>query len=290
MTGFVRSGVARVSSTSVRGGGKWLLGAAALSASIAMLAPAGAMAADANAVPPKLSLTPGGEQQGMLGAEDDYLAYFSTRDLDPESEYTVGSTVSFVCLVDGQPVPCEAEHFPARLVTAGPAISCPRRKATRRRPCRPRPAIQPTTEQTEAKGPFTGRVPVPAGLAGGSHTVTVIATDEDGTDPNPPSISITLDLEPPTAPKIVEGPPRVGRDAKPRIRFRSIDDHGFPAKKIMEADSALSVSVIMGVLLVFRTNSAYDRWWEARTVWGAIVNDSRTLARQIKTLSPRIIL
>ncbi|MEI6949230.1 bestrophin family ion channel [Paraflavisolibacter sp. H34] len=51
----------------------------------------------------------------------------------------------------------------------------------------------------------------------------------------------------------------------------------------------LSVPMIMGtvisLLLAFRSNQAYDRWWEARTVWGAIVNDSRTLARQIKTLS-----
>ncbi|RYD55987.1 MAG: hypothetical protein EOP56_13710 [Sphingobacteriales bacterium] len=47
----------------------------------------------------------------------------------------------------------------------------------------------------------------------------------------------------------------------------------------------LSVPMIMGtvisLLLGFRSNQAYDRWWEARTVWGAIVNDSRTLARQI---------
>lgn len=49
----------------------------------------------------------------------------------------------------------------------------------------------------------------------------------------------------------------------------------------------LSVPMIMGtvisLLLAFRSNQAYDRWWEARTVWGAIVNDSRTLARQINS-------
>ncbi len=31
----------------------------------------------------------------------------------------------------------------------------------------------------------------------------------------------------------------------------------------------------------FNNNQAYDRWWEARKIWGAIVNDSRTWARQI---------
>ncbi len=50
-----------------------------------------------------------------------------------------------------------------------------------------------------------------------------------------------------------------------------------------------SVPMIMGtvisLLLAFKSNQAYDRWWEARTIWGAIVNDSRTLARQLKTIS-----
>lgn len=46
----------------------------------------------------------------------------------------------------------------------------------------------------------------------------------------------------------------------------------------------LSVPMILGtvisLLLAFRSNQAYDRWWEARIIWGAIVNDSRTLTRQ----------
>lgn len=36
----------------------------------------------------------------------------------------------------------------------------------------------------------------------------------------------------------------------------------------------------LGVLLVFRTNAGYDRWWEARKLWGSIVNQSRNLAAQ----------
>lgn len=47
----------------------------------------------------------------------------------------------------------------------------------------------------------------------------------------------------------------------------------------------LSVPMVLGtvisLLLGFRSNQAYDRWWEARIIWGAIVNDSRTLARQV---------
>ena len=40
---------------------------------------------------------------------------------------------------------------------------------------------------------------------------------------------------------------------------------------------------IISLLLAFRSNQAYDRWWEARIIWGSIVNDSRTLIRQMKT-------
>ncbi|MDX6191858.1 bestrophin family ion channel [Flavobacterium sp. Fl-318] len=47
----------------------------------------------------------------------------------------------------------------------------------------------------------------------------------------------------------------------------------------------LSIPALVGtavsLLLAFRTAQSYERWWEARTVWGAIVNDSRTLIRQI---------
>jgi putative membrane protein len=40
----------------------------------------------------------------------------------------------------------------------------------------------------------------------------------------------------------------------------------------------------LSLFLAFRNNSAYDRWWEARTLWGGLVNHSRTLARQALTL------
>jgi putative membrane protein len=36
--------------------------------------------------------------------------------------------------------------------------------------------------------------------------------------------------------------------------------------------------LIMGLILVFRVNSGYDRWWEARKIWGNVVNQSRNLA------------
>lgn len=44
------------------------------------------------------------------------------------------------------------------------------------------------------------------------------------------------------------------------------------------------VGAALSIFLAFRTKSAYDRWWEARMLWGALVNSSRTFARQALTL------
>lgn len=46
------------------------------------------------------------------------------------------------------------------------------------------------------------------------------------------------------------------------------------------------IATLISLLLAFRTAQSYDRWWEARKVWGEIVNDSRTLVRQIKLFVP----
>lgn len=41
------------------------------------------------------------------------------------------------------------------------------------------------------------------------------------------------------------------------------------------------LSFVISMLLVFRTNTAYDRWWEGRKLWGQLVNSSRNLAIKI---------
>lgn len=46
------------------------------------------------------------------------------------------------------------------------------------------------------------------------------------------------------------------------------------------------LGIILGLLLVFRTNTAYDRWWEGRRFWGQLTNVSRALARQLDALLP----
>ncbi len=52
--------------------------------------------------------------------------------------------------------------------------------------------------------------------------------------------------------------------------------------RLKELPLALYGSAI-GVIVGFRNNSAYSRWWEARTLWGQIVNNSRSFGRQVCT-------
>ena len=44
------------------------------------------------------------------------------------------------------------------------------------------------------------------------------------------------------------------------------------------------LTTALSIFLVFRVNEAYSRWWEARILWGGIVNASRSFARQTTTL------
>ena len=55
-------------------------------------------------------------------------------------------------------------------------------------------------------------------------------------------------------------------------------NQGHPGLAIPSTLHAL-VGLALGLLLVFRTNSSYDRFWEGRKLWGGIVNQSRNLIR-----------
>jgi ion channel-forming bestrophin family protein len=44
------------------------------------------------------------------------------------------------------------------------------------------------------------------------------------------------------------------------------------------------LGVLISLLLVFRTNTAYDRWWEGRKLWGSLVNNSRNLALKLSSM------
>ena len=53
----------------------------------------------------------------------------------------------------------------------------------------------------------------------------------------------------------------------------------------LDYDFPISIPAFLGtaisLVLSFKLNQSYDRWWEARKVWGAIVNDSRSLIVQV---------
>ncbi len=54
------------------------------------------------------------------------------------------------------------------------------------------------------------------------------------------------------------------------------------AKNLTIMHSLLGFAISM--LLVFRTNTAYERWWEGRKLWGSLINNSRNLAIKLKFL------
>ncbi|MEP2772598.1 MAG: bestrophin family protein [Fulvivirga sp.] len=43
------------------------------------------------------------------------------------------------------------------------------------------------------------------------------------------------------------------------------------------------LGIVLGLFLVFRVNSAYDRWWEGRRLWGLLVNNTRNLAAKLSS-------
>ncbi len=47
------------------------------------------------------------------------------------------------------------------------------------------------------------------------------------------------------------------------------------------------LGIALSVLLAFRTNTAYDRWWEGRKLWGSLINTSRNIALYIDGRLPQ---
>lgn len=63
--------------------------------------------------------------------------------------------------------------------------------------------------------------------------------------------------------------------------------------KLSEKDHIRNITAMHGLLgfvisllLVFRTNTAYDRWWEGRKQWGALVNNTRNLSLKLNSILP----
>lgn len=62
-----------------------------------------------------------------------------------------------------------------------------------------------------------------------------------------------------------------------------LDYFGYPIflKEIGDLTTNVVYNLVLGLLLVFRTNTSYDRFWDGRKAWGMLVANSRNLSRQI---------
>lgn len=58
--------------------------------------------------------------------------------------------------------------------------------------------------------------------------------------------------------------------------------HHFEIPAIIPTVLGTAIAFFVG----FNNNQSYDRWWEARKIWGALVNDSRSWARSVTTYLP----
>jgi putative membrane protein len=70
------------------------------------------------------------------------------------------------------------------------------------------------------------------------------------------------------------------------VLMGTFDNHPFLKNITVPFGLSALVGTLLSLLLAFRTSQSYERWWEARIVWGAIVNDSRTLIRQLLEFIP----
>lgn len=63
-------------------------------------------------------------------------------------------------------------------------------------------------------------------------------------------------------------------------------EHQFQALEFLSSAMQIHslLGFVIGLLLVFRTNSAYDRWWEGRKQWGNLVNNVRNSAIKFSSL------
>src|SRR5688500_8662636 len=65
------------------------------------------------------------------------------------------------------------------------------------------------------------------------------------------------------------------------VDYYRLDEHS-QLKNVSVLHTLLGFAISM--LLVFRTNTAYDRWWEGRRQWGALVNASRNFAIKLAAM------
>jgi putative membrane protein len=70
------------------------------------------------------------------------------------------------------------------------------------------------------------------------------------------------------------------------VTYLLIDFWQLPDTSLLRKVSYIhqTIGFVFSLLLAFRINSAYDRWWEGRKIWGSLTNNSRNLAIKLKYL------
>jgi putative membrane protein len=63
---------------------------------------------------------------------------------------------------------------------------------------------------------------------------------------------------------------------------------GLVAPFTLDAAPLTMLGLTLAIFLGFRNSVAYQRWWEARTLWGELVNVTRDLARQVRSFMPAL--
>lgn len=72
------------------------------------------------------------------------------------------------------------------------------------------------------------------------------------------------------------------------ICYFILDYFAVPPSKFPGTTSVHSLlGIVLGLFLVFRTNTAYDRWWEGRRLWGGFVNSTRNFALKLNACLPK---
>lgn len=66
----------------------------------------------------------------------------------------------------------------------------------------------------------------------------------------------------------------------------SVDYFDWHSSFAMDSGVYSLLGIALSIVLVFRTNTAYDRWWEGRKHWGALVNNCRNLAISLHAALP----
>ncbi len=63
-------------------------------------------------------------------------------------------------------------------------------------------------------------------------------------------------------------------------------DHLWPVVPRLDGSAFAVFGIGLSLFLGFRNNAAYDRWWEARKLWGGLLADMRSLAREVAVFCP----